>query len=149
MSMKKSSGVWILDNDFIILNSDSSLTSVNGKTKEIYVSGLSEQVVKLFLENKNTPYPNVEATINDSIKMKSDELGKIKIRIPLRSILVNEPDFLVQYHYFVQSKQPIELEVYLTPISNSEIFFSNKKYKVNGQFLIDDLGNKLKRYNSH
>ena len=139
----KTTGNWRQEKKNIFFQSDSNSASTNGRASEKLICGSSYKIIKVIYHDCKTAYPGVEVVINDSINMKSDQLGEIHVDIPVREVYFRfESGYY--FHYYVNNPKYCELEICLYPDDRSEIFFSNERYKLSGKTLIGKDGVKLK-----
>jgi hypothetical protein len=139
-----SRGTWRHEGNILYLKSDKEMTSINGSVTENFTPNSNGNTFVFLGVNCEGPEKNVEVEFNDSVKIKCDNSGNIKVAFHVRSIFIRIVT-TYEFYYEIEDEKANNFKVCLMPARNSELFFANRKYTLKGKYLIGSNNSKLKK----
>ena len=144
MSHYQSRGVWYLSRNKIYFTSDSDITEMNGRVKEELDPNLKINRLQFFNVLCNSPWIDFPVTLNDSITIHVDSLGRIETNFEVSKFYTK---FLPGYYFFYKrkDKKANSFIICLDPADRSALYFNKEQLKLKKNFIVDQEGNKLKK----
>lgn len=133
----RTNGYYVIENNALILNSDTDFISKNGNVKELYTQGNNKTVLK-FVNPSNIPVKGLDVLL-DGILFKTDSVGEVNTTNTFKSIFSKFYTDFCFYYWKVNGTSNF-LMVQLLPNSNSEIYFIESKFKIRRRSLLDEEG---------
>ncbi len=137
------SGRWVAYKNAISLTSDKGLTSMNGSVIENITHGLMINKLQFFDFDDSLPLKGTRLTINDKIQKVTDSLGRIEVNTPIETLHIHFDKF--DFFYETKNRESNDFKVYLLLGNNSEVYFSNIRYRVKRKSIVDHDGIKYKK----
>lgn len=131
LSKRESFGRWQYIKHRIYITSDTSLAKRNGTAEERKLGGRSDNVklIKLVDYLVKAPVKGLGFTINNGIKVKSDSNGFVYFPGIIHCINI---EYLKRYQFFysIRNQGSDYIEILLTPINSSEVYFNRERVVV-------------------
>lgn len=129
----RSVGSWSVKDTILTLNSDDSVTSLNGSVIESYSAEKKSKISTLNFDG--LPLPNVEVLVNNKLKFRSDKDGLIIVQDTIHTLFFK---FYEDYYFFYRKKK-LENNTFVftsKAIQTSEIHFQDVKFIIRKNKLV-------------